>query len=221
MIHAVRQQALSRAAMKRSRMSASRSTPAKWSSSPATRAPANRRCSAARRHRAADLGQHRGQRPEPRRPAHAAPFPTCAATSGWSFRTRSCSSIAACSTTSCCRWQIVGLPRREAIRRARRRSTRSGCSAREKAHADRAFGRRTAASGDCPRRRQSPGHPAGRRADRPTSTSNRRPTSLKSFAPSIRSASPSSSPPMTRSGWRVAHRDVLRLERGRLLEGAA
>jgi cell division transport system ATP-binding protein len=49
-------------------------------------------------------------------------FRTCAATSAWSSRTRSCCSTAACSTTCCCRWPSPACRVRERLRRRARRA---------------------------------------------------------------------------------------------------
>jgi ABC-type glutathione transport system ATPase component len=113
-------------------MSASRLRPARWSSSPATRRRQDDAGQADRLHRAADRRQSGGQRPEPRRFAaqrdslfapqlrHGLSGPE-AAVRPQRARQRLLP------------LQIVGLPRREAIRRAQAALDKVGLLSREKA----------------------------------------------------------------------------------------
>jgi hypothetical protein len=80
-----------------------------------------------RDHRAADFRQPGGQWPEPRRSGAGAPSRMCAATSAWSFRTRSCCSTAAPSTTCCCRCRSPACRAVTPSVAPRQRSTRSAC----------------------------------------------------------------------------------------------
>ena len=114
-----------------------------------------------------------------------------------SSRTTSCSSTAACSTTSMLPLSIIGYDRREAARRVRAALDKVGLLGKEKAHPVTLSGGEQQRLAHRARHRAPARDPARRRADRQSRRGLRRRDRRALQARSTRSARPSSSRPTT------------------------